>query len=135
MIIPMFPTPVALMLAKKAGIQHLTASGVDLHQAMADFQKVAVMGSYENAEIMLTAHIVKGELTDAHKEILKSIYEFTNIEINGIIFSGVGKVFSNSDSEQTKLAAARLLYELKNGDVKENDEKTIKKVIFELSKD
>lgn len=131
----MFPTTVALKRAKDAGLGKLLTTELHLNEAIADFQKVATTGDFEDALIMFEAHVVKGKLTEKHKEALNKIFDFTQVEINGIIFDSVGSVMRGSSVEANKLAAAKLAHEIRNSDVEEDgSNKTVKRIIFEMSK-
>lgn len=131
----MFPTNVAMRLAKGCGIPKLLPTELHLEEAMADFQKVSATGEFEDALIMLNAHIISGELSEEQLDVLGKIYDFTQIEIDGIVVDSIGRVMRDSDIESNKLHAAKLLHAIRNGEGGEDLTKSVRKVIFEMDKD
>jgi len=120
-------------IAKKAKLDKLTTHGVDLNAAIADFQKVAVLCEFDDAMIVIGAHFTRGEPDEEQIVALEKIYEFTAIEVDGIIVDRVGQIMKDSTMESISINAAQVLMNLKNGE----DDVTkgaVKKVIFELEK-
>lgn len=130
----MFPTKVALKLARMADIHLLTTHPIDLPAAISDFQKVAATGSFDDSLIMIEAHLTNGELSDEQVQSLEQIYEFTKIEVNGIIVNSIGSIMDDSDVESNRLHAAKLLHAIQNGEDGGNLKDSIKKITFELEK-
>jgi len=130
----MFPTLVSMKIAQSVNIQKLTLHDVDLKAAIGDFQRVAATGSFEEAMIMLDAHIYHGKISEEQETALRKIYDFTEVEVNGQVIDSIGKVMKDSDIEANKLAAAKLLHEIRNGDDGDTVKGAVKKVIFELEK-
>lgn len=129
----MFPTQLAMNIAKKAKLDSLTTHGVDLSAAMADFQKVSVGCELEDALVIVGAHFTRGEPNEEQLDALEKIYNFTSIEVDGIIVDRVGQIMKNSTMESIGLSAAQVLKSIKDGeDVATKG--AVKKVIFELEK-
>lgn len=127
----MFPTALAMRHAKALGIQSMITHEHELSEAMKDFQKVAVVSEFENAIIILKAHIVRGELDEEQIAGLQVIFDFTEIEVDGIIIDRIGGVVREAKIEANKINAAQVFNEIRNGD-SGNVKGAVKKVIFEL---
>lgn len=130
----MFPTQVAMDLARKAGIHKLTTHEIDLQEAIKDFQKVSIVSDFKDAVIMLEAHLNRGELDDEQIAMLQRIYDFTDIEVDGIIIDKIGAIVKEARVEANSLSAAQLMNSIRNGESQDITKGTIKKVIFELQK-
>lgn len=130
----LFPTQLAMNIAKAAGIDKLTTHPtVDLNAAMADFQRISVVGDFEDALILIKAHFTRGELSEEQIDALEKIYDFTSIEVDGIMIDRVGIIARDSQSDSVSLSAVQVMNAIKNGE----DDVTkgaVKKVIFELEK-
>lgn len=127
----MFPTALAMRHARELGIHKMITREHELTDAMKDFQKVAVVSEFENALTILKAHIVKGELDEEQIAGLQTIFDFTGIEVDGIIIDRVGGVVREAKIEANKINAAQVFNEIRNGD-SGNVKVAVKKVIFEL---
>jgi hypothetical protein len=130
----MFPTNNAVRLAKDAGLGKLTRTEFDINDAIADFQKIASVSTFENALSIFQSHIYNHSITEAQESTLKRIFDFTQFEINGLVIDHVGRVMTDSKLESNKLLAARVLTDIRNGDSDDIDEKTVKKIVFEMVK-
>ena len=130
----MFPTSVALSIARKAEIHKLCIHDINLHEAMKDFQKVSVVSSFEDSIVMIEAHLHKGELNEEQIAALQRIYDFTSIEVDGIIIDKVGAIaVDDAKGSSSNLEAAKLMNQIRNGD--EDVKGNVKKIVFELQKD
>jgi hypothetical protein len=106
----MFPTKLALKTAKEAKLGDLMPTDIDIHYAMADFQQVAAVSEFDEAIIVFNAHLKPGaELSETHRKILEKVYEFTQVEVKGILLGGVGKIFQENRVVANQLAAARMI--------------------------
>lgn len=130
----MFPTSAALRLAKDAELEQHTQTIMHLNDAISDFQKVCATASFEDAMTMFDAHLYL-PISEDQRAVLKKIYDFTQVEINGIVIDSIGRVMSDSKLEANKLAAAKLIHDIRNGDGAGSSSNDVKKIIFELAKD
>jgi hypothetical protein len=100
-----------------------------------DFQKVAATDSFENALIMIQAHLLRGDLDNDQLKALQIIHSLTAIEIGGIIIDRLGGILNEGKVEANSLAAAQLINAIQKGEDGENVQGAVKKIIFELQKD
>lgn len=131
----MFPTKLAMSIAAKAGIDKLLARPIDLTEAMQDFQKVSTVCDFDDAIVMLEAHIVSGELSEEHRGALQRIYDFTDIEVDGFIVDRLGGIIREAKVEANSLSAATILNKIRNGEEADPTKGDIRRVIFELDRD
>jgi len=131
----LFPTKIAVTVAKRAGIEKLFTHAIELTDAIGDFQKVAAASDFEDALVMLQPYLTRGKLSEDHITALQKIFDFTQVEIDGIVIDSIGKIMKDSEYETSKLNAAKLLYAIRNGEESGDiGEKTLKRFIFELDK-
>jgi len=129
----MFPTQLAMNIAKKNKMRGLVAQDYDLVEAMRDFQRVAAVSDFKDALMIFNAHIMEGELSEDQTNGLKKIYDFTDVEVDGIIVDRVGGIMREGKLEANKLSAAQILTSIRSGE-SEVEKGAVKKVIFELEK-
>lgn len=127
----LFPTALAMRHAKKLGIQNMITHTHELSVAMQDFQRVSLVSDFDDAITILEAHIVKGELSEEQLDGLEKVYNFTEIEADGIVIDKVGGIIEDGVLEQNKISAAQVFNSIRNGD-SQDSKGAIKKVIFEL---
>ena len=129
----MFPTNLAMRLARDCGLHKSLSTDLHLEEAMADFQKIASVSEFSDAMIIMRAHVVKEELSEAQIAVLQRIFDFTKIEVNGCIVNSITKVMTGSKIETNQLIAAKLIHGIQNGEGGAADSKEVKKIIFELA--
>jgi len=126
-ITDVFPTKLAIQIAKRAALHELLEHDIDLPEVVNSFQCVAIVEPFEVALKVAEAQFNKKLNAAQRKELLK-IYDLTKIEFDGIIAARFAHIITHGKHDANSLAAIELWQNMDGAHKSDN----LKKVIFSL---